>query len=97
MDMTNETLIVLCWELYEQGVPKIRIAQRLGKHCETIHLWIKGIKGVGLLGFLDKYRQAKKGERVYNTVRPHQALGYVTPLKFLEQRKEYSGREVMCH
>ncbi len=36
-------------------------------------------------------------ERVYNTVRPHQALGYLTPLKFLQQRKEYSGREVMCH
>ncbi len=25
-------------------------------------------------------------EGVYNTVRPHQALCYVTPLKFLEQR-----------
>ena len=36
-------------------------------------------------------------ERVYNTVRPHQALGYVTPLKFLEQRKAYSEREAMCH
>ena len=36
-------------------------------------------------------------EQVYNTVRPHQALGYVTPLKFLEQRKEYSGKEAMCH
>ncbi|MBA7465989.1 hypothetical protein ES707_01161 [subsurface metagenome] len=36
-------------------------------------------------------------ERVYNTVRPHQALGYVTPLKFLEQRKQYSGKKVMCH
>ncbi len=36
-------------------------------------------------------------ERVYNTVRPHQALGYLTPLKFLEQRNEYSRREVMCH
>jgi transposase InsO family protein len=36
-------------------------------------------------------------EQVYNTVRPHQALGYVTPLKFLEQQKEYSGKEVMCH
>jgi transposase InsO family protein len=32
-------------------------------------------------------------EGVYNTVRPHQALGYVTPLKFLEQWKEYSGKE----
>ena len=36
-------------------------------------------------------------EQVYNTIRPHQALDYVTPLKFLEQRKEYSGKEVMCH
>ncbi|MFC1958312.1 integrase core domain-containing protein [Chloroflexota bacterium] len=36
-------------------------------------------------------------EQVYNTVRPHQALGYVTPLKFLEQRKQYSAKEVMYH
>jgi len=35
-------------------------------------------------------------EGVYNTVRPHQALGYVTPLKFLEQRKESQERR-MCH
>jgi len=36
-------------------------------------------------------------EEVYNTVRPHQALGYVTPLKFLEQWKNYKRKEVMCH
>jgi transposase InsO family protein len=35
-------------------------------------------------------------ERVYNTVRPHQALGYMTPLKFLEQWKESQERR-MCH
>jgi len=70
MDMTNETLIVLCWELYEQRMPKIRIAKRLGKHRETIHLWIKGINRVGLLGFLDKYKQAKKGERKKRQVAP---------------------------
>jgi len=35
-------------------------------------------------------------EGVYNTVRPHQALGYVTPLKFLEQWKESQERR-MCH
>jgi len=68
--MTNETLIVLCWELYEQGIPKVRIAQRLGKHRETIHLWIKGINRIGLLGFLDKYKQAKKGERKKRQVDP---------------------------
>ena len=70
MDMTNETLIVLCYELYEQGLPKSRIAQRLGKHRETIHLWIKGINRVGLLGFLGKYKQAKKGERKKRQVDP---------------------------
>ena len=27
-------------------------------------------------------------EKVYNTVRPHQALGYLTPLEFLEQYQQ---------
>ena len=36
-------------------------------------------------------------EQVYNTKRPHQALGYLTPLKFLEQWKENQREEVMCH
>jgi len=36
-------------------------------------------------------------ERVYNTVRPHQALGYLTPLKFLEQWKQNKREEAMCH
>ena len=47
MDMTNETLITLCWELHEQGMPKTRIALRLGKHRETVHLWVKGIESTG--------------------------------------------------
>jgi len=32
-------------------------------------------------------------EQVYNTVRPHQALDYLTPLKFLEHRRESSRKE----
>ncbi len=32
-------------------------------------------------------------ERIYNTVRPHQALRYLTPLKFLEKQR----KEVGCH
>ena len=36
-------------------------------------------------------------ERVYNTVRPHQALGYLTPLKFLREWQQNQGKEVMCH
>ncbi len=36
-------------------------------------------------------------ERTYNTIRPHQALGYMTPLKFLEQWMETQRKEAMCH
>ena len=36
-------------------------------------------------------------EQVYNAIRPHQALGYLTPLKFLEHWKHHKGEEVMCH
>jgi transposase InsO family protein len=34
-----------------------------------------------------------KCEITYNTVRPHQALGYLTPLRFFEQKR----KEVGCH
>jgi transposase InsO family protein len=37
-------------------------------------------------------RELRHWEKIYNTVRPHQALGYLTPLQFLRlassQRKE---------
>ena len=42
----------------------------------------------------DLSQELLEWERIYNTVRPHQALGYLTPLKFLEQQKM---KEVMCH
>ena len=63
MDMSNLTLITLAWELYQQGVPKRRIAMRLGKNRETVHLWLKGIEKEGLLPFLERYQRAKKGPR----------------------------------
>ena len=53
-----------------RGVPKSHIAARPGKHRETIHIWIKGIEKHGLLGFLDRYEQAKKGERKRRQVDP---------------------------
>ena len=36
-------------------------------------------------------------EKVYNTIRPHQALEYLTPLEFLEQYQQEERREIMCH
>ena len=35
--------------------------------------------------------------QVSNTIRPHQALGYMTPLKLLEQWEKNQGRWAMCH
>jgi len=37
-----------------------------------------------------------KREKMYNTVRPHQALAYLTPQEFLEQYQQ-NRRKVICH
>ena len=63
MEMMNVTKATMAWELHQQGVPKAHISQRLGKHRETIHLWIKGVEREGLMAFLDRYLNAKKGPR----------------------------------
>lgn len=36
-------------------------------------------------------------EKVYNTIRPHQALGYLTPKEFLEWYQRNKRKGVMCH
>jgi transposase InsO family protein len=40
--------------------------------------------------------QLRRWEHIYNTVRPHQALGYRTPLEFL-QRWESQSQKAECH
>jgi hypothetical protein len=63
MEMLNTTKIVLAWELGEQGVPKVRIAEILSVNRDTVRLWIQGIEKVGLVTFLDAYTNAKKVSR----------------------------------
>ena len=41
-------------------------------------------------------RHLRAWERIYNTVRPHQTLGYRTPLEFLTQNQSLS-KEPKCH
>jgi len=41
-------------------------------------------------------RELLAWERTYNTVRPHQALGYLTPRQFLRER-QCQREEVKCH
>ena len=36
-------------------------------------------------------------EKVCNTIRPHQALKYLTPLEFLKRYWQNKKKEVMCH
>jgi uncharacterized membrane protein len=51
-------------------LPKLHIAEKLGKNLETIHIWIRGIEQYGLIEFLDRYRRAKTGERAKRKANP---------------------------
>lgn len=70
MDMLNITKIALAWELHGAGLPKSHIASKIGVGRETVHLWIKGISEYGLVEFLDRYSQAKKGQRIKRQIDP---------------------------
>jgi len=71
MEEVNQlTKITIAWELFEQEVPKSHIAKQLKVNRETVSLWIKGIQEYGLLEFLDKYFNAKKGVRVKRQIDP---------------------------
>lgn len=63
MDMQTLTHMTLAYELAEQGLSHTKIAAHLGRHRETIGLWLKGIAIYGLSGFLERHTQAKKGPR----------------------------------
>ena len=63
MDMQTLTQITLAYELAAQGLSRTTIAAHLGRHRETIVLWLKGMANYGLAGFLDRHTQAKKGPR----------------------------------
>lgn len=63
MDMQQITKIVLASELFNGGLPQTHIASQLGVNRDTVRLWLKGITELGLLGFLERYQLAKKGER----------------------------------
>ena len=65
MEVDQITKITLAWGLFENGIPKSHIADRLDVHRETVHLWTLGIASHkdGLIGFLEEYKNAKKGVR----------------------------------
>lgn len=70
MEVIQTTKIILAWELFEQGLPKTHIAERLQINRDTVRLWIQGIATMGLQVFLDSYSKAKKGPRPKRQVDP---------------------------
>ena len=46
---------------------------------------------------LEVNRQLLTWERTYNTIRPHQALGYATPLEFLQRHDKSKPKIQKCH
>ena len=68
--MNQLTKITLAWELHEQGIPKAHRAKQLELSRETVPIWIKGIEECGLPEFLDRYFNAKKGERTKRQIDP---------------------------
>ena len=63
MDMHTLTQLTLAFELAEQGLSHTKIAAHLGRHRETIGLWLQGMATYGLTGYLERYAQAKTGPR----------------------------------
>src|SRR3989344_9121391 len=63
MEVNQITKITLAWELFENGVCKSHIADKLEVNRETVRIWISGVHELGLTGFIEKYLNCKKGER----------------------------------
>mgnify|MGYP003863094493 CR=1 FL=1 len=60
-------------------------------HTEEFHQWSLSPPTVAALG-----AELREWERIYNTVRPHQALGYLTPKEFLDQwNQQHARKEVV--
>lgn len=70
MEVKQTTKISLAWELFGQHVPKGHIAEQLQVNRETVRIWIRSIAQhpKGLLGFLEDYSNAKKGQRAKRKV-----------------------------
>lgn len=63
MEVNQITKITICQELFEVGIPKSHIAEKLRVNRETVRIWLRGIENVGLSGFIEEYLNCKKGER----------------------------------
>lgn len=92
MDMNQITKIALTYELDEQGVGRIHIAERVGIGRATLYRWLEGIEKAGELElFVDQYLNAKKGERAKRKV---DGLLKVRIWKLREENRDCCGQKI---
>lgn len=70
MEVNQITKITICQELFEAGLPKSHIADKLEINRETVRIWLRGIDELGLGGFTESYLNCKKGERTKRKIDP---------------------------
>ena len=70
MEANQITKITVCQELFEAGLPKSHIADKLDVNRETVRIWLRGIDEFGLGEFTESYLNCKKGERTKRKIDP---------------------------
>jgi hypothetical protein len=65
----------MIWKNWRRSIPNIRVPVTEEFYEVTPQCW----------NLLEVNRQLLTWARTYNTIRPHQALGYATPLEFLQR------------
>jgi hypothetical protein len=91
MEVNQITKITVCQELFEAGLPKSHIADKLEVNRETVRIWLRGIGNLGLNGFCERYLNAKKGER---TKRKVDGLLKLRVWKLREENKQCCGQKI---
>ncbi len=92
--MNQQTKIALAWELHKSGINNCKISTNLGIHRETIGIWINGIQEIGLIEFIDKYLQAKKGPRIKRQIDP-MIKKWIYDIR--EREKQCCGQKIRYH
>ncbi len=91
MEVNQITKITLVWELFESGIPKSHIAEKLCLNRETVHIWIKGIENLGLISFIESYLSSKKGARAKRKI---DGITKKTVLRLREENRSCCGQKI---
>lgn len=91
MEVNQITKITICQELFEAGIPKGHIADKLEINRETVRIWLRGIEKLGLKNFTEAYLNCKKGEREKRKIDP---LIKTWIFKLREENNDCCGQKI---